>query len=329
MVRTIDWRRWLTAFTLIEMLTVIAIIGILAGILIPTTQVIIRKARIASARSDVRSIEQAVSAYTLDFGAPPPDAVVAASWPFPADLNPNETLVWFLTRQYTKTADGAGAPWPPGNTNWGSGPQNCETIFARISHGKYLDVPKKGRTDAVLPAGTAGNGYYEFRDPWGRPYLYRAYPITSAAIAAAAPQGAGPYTVELTLAGITRLTGTVGKIQLLGFQPSTYNGTFEYIGSGDSTVQIKFNTSPGAVTTSGSYRFPLHKSEGVDIYSLGPNGRTRANAKPDSGEWKVFNATEMAKWTEVWGTSGDGNDLESGGNIVTEEKQRDDVANWE
>ena len=61
------------AFTLIEMLTVIAIIGILAAILITTVPIAMRKARIATANADVSNLTQAATAYSLDFGAFPPD----------------------------------------------------------------------------------------------------------------------------------------------------------------------------------------------------------------------------------------------------------------
>ena len=72
-LRTLHSAIAVRAFTLIEMLTVIAIIGILAAILIPIVQVAMKKARIATASADVSNLTQAATAYSLDFGAFPPD----------------------------------------------------------------------------------------------------------------------------------------------------------------------------------------------------------------------------------------------------------------
>ncbi|MDR1283651.1 MAG: prepilin-type N-terminal cleavage/methylation domain-containing protein [Opitutaceae bacterium] len=54
------------AFTLIELLTVVAIIGILAGILIPVTAGVRRKARDARCLSNIRQIGTALGLYLAD-----------------------------------------------------------------------------------------------------------------------------------------------------------------------------------------------------------------------------------------------------------------------
>ena len=60
------------AFTLIEILTVIAIISILMSILMPVLAKIRDRARAASARNDVMQIVVAVSNYATEYGKTPP-----------------------------------------------------------------------------------------------------------------------------------------------------------------------------------------------------------------------------------------------------------------
>jgi len=64
-------------FTLLELLTVIAIIIILAGILIPAVGIVRQKAKAARAQADIESLSIALKMYEADFGT------------FPAGANPN------------------------------------------------------------------------------------------------------------------------------------------------------------------------------------------------------------------------------------------------
>jgi prepilin-type N-terminal cleavage/methylation domain-containing protein len=59
------------AFTLVELLVVISIIAILAGLLLPTLAAVKRKAQVNSARMDIKNLELAISQYESDYSRLP------------------------------------------------------------------------------------------------------------------------------------------------------------------------------------------------------------------------------------------------------------------
>ena len=77
-------------FTLVELLVVVAIIGILAAIAIPALQTAIDKSKQRTTMADMRSIGTAVQMYDIDNSF------------FPADGTPSATLVTLL-QPHTKT----------------------------------------------------------------------------------------------------------------------------------------------------------------------------------------------------------------------------------
>jgi prepilin-type N-terminal cleavage/methylation domain-containing protein len=444
-----------SAFTLIEMLTVIAIIGILAAILIPTVTAVMRKARVVQATADIRQLDQAATAYNLDFGAFPPDCTAFwtdaqgqpwADVPFPgaweyspnnADagfavstfaphytpLNPNELLMWYLTRQYSTGQynvvansypaggypDNYGSPQKPnseplvGTTGW---PAFTNVVFARGSNantGPYFTIKAKQRTDYN------GNGFSEFMDPWGRPYMYRAYP--QIVVGGASVYGVNGNQVTLTLTNLddprrtaggfpaafpppnpfqpsplpynrnsyvynsdgyysytyfntnSVLTGTTGSIELSGFTPASFNGVYTFTSANPNpdpnpwhnTYVTVTSANPPAVNAVGSYAFPLHNRQSCDIYSLGPYGMTRSalsmaaqqvNGAWTGTEWRPTHGggavgggqlldlpwncpSSLDAWPQVWGTPGDGNDINSpSGNVIVNALYQDNICNW-
>ena len=62
-----------TGFTLVEILVVIAIIGILAALLIPAVTNSIKRARVTSIKLEVNSLASAIDQYNLKYGDYPPD----------------------------------------------------------------------------------------------------------------------------------------------------------------------------------------------------------------------------------------------------------------
>lgn len=66
------------AFTLIELLTVIAIIGVLAGLIIATIGSVTRSRKISVARAELGVIESALDSYHAKYNTYPPDSTYGA-----------------------------------------------------------------------------------------------------------------------------------------------------------------------------------------------------------------------------------------------------------
>lgn len=86
-----------TAFTLIELLIVVAIIAILAAIAVPNFLEAQVRAKVSRALADMRTIATAVEAYTVDCNAPPPNDgklnVIPAELTTPVAYITNKNLV--------------------------------------------------------------------------------------------------------------------------------------------------------------------------------------------------------------------------------------------
>ena len=122
-------------FTLIEMLTVIIIIGVLAGLLIPASSKARRDAAVRKAQTTVAALETALSMYYTDYGVYPLSATSGGT-----QQNGNA----FVTIS--------------------SGTNLVAALSATTKGGPYM----KFRTEDLLRSGLR----YVLKDPWGRAYIY-------------------------------------------------------------------------------------------------------------------------------------------------------------
>jgi prepilin-type N-terminal cleavage/methylation domain-containing protein len=173
-------RRHRAGFTLVELLVVIAIIGILAALLLPVMATVIRKAKMAKAKTEAQAIATAVESYDSQYGRFPVstnaqnavnkynlDNIASDDFTFggtfngvqvqnPAAYNyqpsDNSEVIAILTD--VQNYPGSGNPTV--NNNHVKNPK--QTIF--------LNAHMSGDTNS---SGVGTDLIY--RDPWGNPYV--------------------------------------------------------------------------------------------------------------------------------------------------------------
>ena len=158
-------------FTLIEMLVVIAIIAILAGILLPAFANAKKKAKIGQAKSEMANLETAIKAYESEYSRMPmhKDGEKAAQG--------NTTYPDFTFG----TANAQGYSGAPIATGIGGMTETNNSVIMSILMNRdesvnknYARNPRKipffeGKNAAVTDPGIGPD--LVFRDPWGSPYI--------------------------------------------------------------------------------------------------------------------------------------------------------------
>lgn len=141
------------AFTLIELLTVIAIIGILAAITFGVAGGVRERAAISQARSELATLAAALESYKRQYGDFPQTGVQTGTTP-------------------PTTASATNLPGYLFNALAGKlGPKR-----APIEGRMLVDLARLSLMDSTAPGmpATAGTTSVDnaFVDPWGRPYIY-------------------------------------------------------------------------------------------------------------------------------------------------------------
>lgn len=145
------------AFTLMELLVVVLILGLLATVAVGVYTNQVERARYAAARSTIAAVELAVSRYQLDLGEFPPSG---SESDIALTFEGNGRMYLALTRSMNgNTSEPASARW----------------------QGPYIDVKKLNLGDingTPVDDLTTGSGTgllmgdIQILDPWGSPYRY-------------------------------------------------------------------------------------------------------------------------------------------------------------
>jgi len=135
-------------FTLVEILVVISIICILAGLITSTVMLALGRAKKHAARLQLQGLRTALSQYDYQFGRYPPDASAAVAINPDLDLSA-ECIVYFLSTAFRRAPVAAKGE-----------------VKATRNGGPYMQFDSGELVDSD------GDGLMEYVDPWGRPFEY-------------------------------------------------------------------------------------------------------------------------------------------------------------
>lgn len=162
------------AMSLIELLVVISIIGVLAGLLLPAVGNVKKKARVVQAQKDMADMKGAISVYQHDYSRLPASPPVAA-------LGSDFTYGTTATGYGTNIVNNNGAGHQASNAelmliltasqtfaNYTTNTANAADARNPRKIG-YFNAKSSGASGATAGKGLGLDGV--MRDPWGNPYI--------------------------------------------------------------------------------------------------------------------------------------------------------------
>jgi prepilin-type N-terminal cleavage/methylation domain-containing protein len=155
--------RQTAGFTLVELLTVIAIIAILMGILLPTVGSVIENAKKTQAKNDELQLVSAIKAYYTEYGRYPIDPSTPAGDLIYGPGNGDQSVLMNVLRYPYKSTD-TGLPAIVTTLN----PRKIN--FLEVKDAKNLS--KAGKEKEGI-GGIAGSTQGKWLDPWGNEYLVK------------------------------------------------------------------------------------------------------------------------------------------------------------
>ena len=172
-------RRGQAGFTLVELLVVISIIGLLAGIMVPTITKAMEAGKKAKAKGELTAVIAALKAYKQEYG----------QWPTASgDRSEDE---WF------------------GGGNYGN-PENGRTLM-KILSGSNIIVSGVGQNPksvtffegAKVSSGRRDTSGGELLDPWGTQYGFKVDTDESSSLEYCNPEGPDKPNIQMTVIGVS------------------------------------------------------------------------------------------------------------------------------
>jgi len=162
-----------SAFTLIEILTVVAIIGVLAALLFPAIKGALQKAEVAQAQNDIQNIQTAVKMFYTEYGKWP------NPWPSNAGSINDVSYGALSSGTYGPSTDDGyyknywlmnvlRAIPDVGSIDCGNGGTVGNSVQPTPINSRgivFITIPTKS-----LKIWDSQHGYADYVDPWGNPY---------------------------------------------------------------------------------------------------------------------------------------------------------------